>query len=160
MPISNIVFTGHARKELDLWNSEWLAIITYQPPRRRFPGACLRLGSGTFLLFKSGNVVINGVTSLPDLNELRSLLGINLFDVRLSHISGYLKLDRIDLQESKKNFEHSTLEPEIHPGLIFKINKVSVIVYHTGTVIYCGCRSAEHADYIEQLIKGRLVCLS
>lgn len=158
MPISNMVYIARAGQSLDLWKSEWLEIMTYQPPRRQFPGACLRLGSGTFLLFESGKVVINGVKTTPVLDEVNHLLGVKLIDLQLSHISGYMTLQPIDLLAMAKAYTFATYEPEIHPGLIFKINNVSVIVYHTGSVIYCGCRSLGHTADIEAQVKAYLTC--
>lgn len=159
MPISNIVYTANVGQHLNLWSPEYLSILMYQPPRRKFPGACLRLKSGTFLLFRSGNVVINGVTSMPDLNEVNALLGVELKNLKLSHMSGFLKMPQLDLLQSQCLFPGAIFEPDIHPGLIFKINRISVIAYHTGSVLYCGCRSYEQSENIESILKETLKCL-
>jgi TATA-box binding protein (TBP) (component of TFIID and TFIIIB) len=148
-----MVFTAQVQGELNLWDPGWLRLYMYQPPRQRFPGGFLRLGTGTFLLFTSGKVVINGVRGLPDLSECEDLLKIKMTDLKLSHMSAYLKVVPIDLSILRHRIEAAVYEPEIHPGLIFKINRVSVIAYHTGTILVCGCRSVEHCEEIEMIVK-------
>lgn len=150
MPISNIVLTTKTAHSLDLFQPRWLQLLTYQPPRRRFPGGTLRIKDGTFLLFTSGNVVINGCIGLPNLETCEQLLGIKLEEPRIRNVCGYLKLGAIKLSEMVLLIPGSEYEPELHPGLMFKQGTVSVIAYHTGTVMYCGCKSITHCMEVEE----------
>lgn len=149
MPISNMVFTTRTSHSLDLLQPAWLDILTYQPPRRRFPGGTLRTKDGTFLLFTSGNVVINGCTETPNLEHCETLLNIKLEVPKVRNVCGFLKLGKIDLAKIKGTLSGAEWEPELHSGLIFKLENVSVIVYHTGTVMYCGCKSISHCNDVE-----------
>ena len=141
--ISNKIYTANVRTKFDLCSESLVKLPQYRPPKGGFPGAVLRLACGTCLLFKSGKVVINGVKTEPDELEFEMVTDIRLYDVKLSHCSGYMKVGKLNLANLK--IDGSIFEPELHPGLMFKIGKVSVIVHHTGVIMFCGCRSVEHA---------------
>ena len=145
--ISNKIYTANVRTKLDLYSETLVKLPQYRPPKGGFPGAVLRLACGTCLLFKSGKVVINGVKTEPDELEFEMVTDIRLYDVKLSHCSGYMKVGKLNL--ANLNINGSIFEPEVHPGLMFKIDRVSVIVYHTGTIIFCGCRSVKHAYHVK-----------
>lgn len=151
MPVTNMVFTVEALSPIDLYNPRWLALTEYTPPGRRFPGACLRLRE-TYLIFSSGKIVINKCKSTPDVGKAEYLLNISLTKPKLSHMSGSMKVGKVNLPVLYELVDGAEYEPEIHSGLLFKIGKVSVIVYHTGTVMYCGMRSCEHLERIEEEI--------
>lgn len=156
MPISNMIFVAESGQNIDLYHPDYMEIMMYQPPRTRFPGGCVRLASGTFLIFASGKVVINGVKNFPDVTEFENLTKIKLSEPKLSHVSGYMKVQPMSLPNIIANVRGAVYEPEIHPGLFFKINNISIIVYHTGSIIYCGCRTLEESLLIEESIKNIL----
>lgn len=147
-----MIFTATCGKKLDIHRDDWMRLPNYTPPHSRFPGGTLRMEHMTVLIFRSGKIVITKVKSLPNIAEVSSELGVSFFDLKFSHCAGYLRVGAVDLCMLKHRIPESSLEPEIHPGLIFKVENVSVILYHTGTVMYCGCKSLEQAKYVETKI--------
>ena len=146
--ISNKVFTANARCRLDLWSDALLTVPQYRQPRGRFPGAVLKLESATFLIFASGKIVVTGLKTEPDELEFEMITDIRLFDIQLSHCSGYMHVGPVCIATLRDQTK-GEWEPELHPGLLFKLGNVSVSVYSSGTVMYCGCRSLEHAAAVE-----------
>ena len=112
--ISNKTYTANVRTKLDLYSESLMRLPQYRPPKGGFPGAVLKLACGTCLLFKSGKVVINGVKSEPDELEFEMVTYIRLYDVKLSHCSGYMKVGKLNLANLK--IAGSIFEPELHPG--------------------------------------------
>ena len=152
--ISNKIFTADVRQRIDLWSAKLLSLPQYRPPRGRFPGGVLRLGqAGTFLLFKSGKVVVNGLRTEPDELEFHLRTDLLLDNVKLSHCSGYLTVGRhLRLSELQRQIAGSIYEPDLHPALTFKIDNVSVMIHHTGKVLFCGCRTVAHAYNVKRNI--------
>ena len=158
--ISNRVYTATVGKDIDLLHPDLLKLPNYKPPFHpdllkmtdytppkkmgRFPGASLKLTGATFLLFKNGKVVINGTKTQPDELEFALETGLNLTNIKLSHCSGYMKVGELNLPQLKLKIKNSIYEPELHPGLHFKLDRVSVIAYTTGTIMICGIRNDEH----------------
>lgn len=151
MPLTNAVYTGVIKGTVNLYNSRWLSLPQYTPPLNRFPGATVRLQS-TYLVFTSGKVVINKCKAPPMIQECEALLGVAIENVKLSHMSGSMKVRDVKLNLLLDLVDGGEYEPEIHPGLLYKIDKVSVIVYHTGTIMYCGMRSFEQLMDVENEI--------
>ena len=140
-------YEADAVSKMDLFSKVLLKSPHYTRPSN-FTGGILKLPGGTYLLFESGKVVINGVKTLPDLPEFSLMTDILLTDLQLSHCSGSLNVGPQDLEELSHRIEHSTYEPELYPGLTFKIDNVSVIVQRKGTVMFCGCRNEDDAKRI------------
>jgi TATA-box binding protein (TBP) (component of TFIID and TFIIIB) len=148
MPLTNAVFITRSRIQLNLFKTDWLTLPNYQPPKNGFPGAILRLKE-TYLLFTSGKVVINRCKACPDVSECEKLLNIALEQPVLSHLSGAMKVGPVDLRLLNELVEHGEYEPELHAGLLYRIENVSVIIYQTGTVMCCGLKSFEHLEAVE-----------
>jgi TATA-box binding protein (TBP) (component of TFIID and TFIIIB) len=146
--ISNKIYTANIGHKVDVWNLDWLLLPQYNCPGERFSGARLKLDGGTFIIFKNGKVVINGVRDEPDVQEFEQLLNVKLHNIKMSHCSGYMRVGVVNLAELHR-YIGGRYEPELHPGLITKVGRVSAIVYHTGMIMYCGCRSLAQATAIE-----------
>jgi len=144
-------YTAEAENTIDLFSKKLRALEGYKPPSK-FAGAVLKLPGGTFLMFSSGKVIINGVKTEPDLLEFTLETNISLKNATMSHCSGSLKVDPQNLYELAKRISDSLYEPELHPGLFFHVENCSVIVQHTGAIIFCGCRSANQAIEVKQKI--------
>jgi TATA-box binding protein (TBP) (component of TFIID and TFIIIB) len=153
--ISNKVFTANVGRTIDLHHPDLTKLDNYKAPVR-FPGGRLKMAGSTCLLFKSGKVVINGVKTEPDELEFAVTTGLYLQELKLSHCSGYMKIGKVKLDQLTAKIKGSIYEPELHPGLHFKIDNVSVIIYATGTVMFCGCRDDQHVYKIKCEILNRV----
>jgi len=155
--ISNKVFTANVGQTIDLHHPDLVKIETYTPPRGQFPGGRLKLSDSMCLLFKTGKVVINGLTTEPDELQFALSTGLYLRDVKLSHCSAYMKVGKVNLEQLRNKMKGSTYEPELHPGLFYKMDNVSVIIYTTGTVMLCGLRDDEHLKNVESELM-KMIC--
>lgn len=144
--VTNRVYTALAACKIDVFSKTLTCLNNYKPPKVRFPGGCLRAPNGTCLLFKSGKIVVNGVKTESDLAETvkyaQKVLNTEVTDIKLCNVNGYVrfskKVNLIALQKQTGGL----YEPELHPGLFLRFEKVSCIVYMTGA-IFTGCRSED-----------------
>jgi len=148
LEFSETHFVAQASEAINLRSKTLLKINNYKPPSN-FTGGVLKLPGGTYLLFESGKVVINGVKTEPDLLEFTLETDLHLENVQMSHCSGHIKFGNLNLQGLSSVIENSVYEPELHPGLMFHLDNVSVVVQHTGAVFFCGCRSVDEAVEIK-----------
>ena len=158
--VTNRVFTAHCGGPINLYGEPLTSSSCYKPPGRRFPGARLKFNSGTVLVFRNGKLVINGCGTdgrlLETILEFEALTGVTISVPELRNIVGCVKSKvSIDLAFfcSVCSPEPVEYTPELHPGAFLRIDNVSVIVYHTGAVIFTGSRSEEQFDAISQRIK-------
>ena len=149
--VTNQVYTASAYPNPPLYE---LYGPNYTPPGS-FRAGILRTSKGTLLLFGNGKVVINKCKSIDDASdtawECLEATGLLITDIKLVNICGCVKLGK----RVKLETLHVTggyYEPELHHGYLFYVGKVSVIVYHTGTVMFCGCKSQEEFDYVSLVI--------
>jgi len=143
----NNYWEAESHSKINLYDKKLLDHPEYVRPSQ-FTGGILKLPGGTFLLFQSGKVVINGIKDEPDLLEFALKTDIYLSDVTLSHCSAFTKVEPLNLQELQRRVPNSIFEPDLHPGLVFRINQASVIVQRKGTVLICGCPSEEEVKSI------------
>jgi len=143
-------YTAETESPIDFFSRKLRSNASYKPPSK-FSGAILKLPGGTFLLFSSGKVVIQGVKTEPDLLEFSLATDIFLTNSTLSHCSGCLKVGTLNLQDVSQRIG-ALYEPELHPGIIFHIDNVSIIVQHTGVIFFCGCRTVSQATEVKQEI--------
>ena len=148
--ITNKVYTAETQK-LNLKSEKLLSISGYKPPQR-FSGGVLRLPGATYLLFESGKVVINGVKTQPNVRAFTKVTNLPLINVKLSHCSASFNVGKSDLKFLREKIPKSMYEPELHHGLMFKIENVSVILQHTGVVLLCGLKNEEHMTEVESKI--------
>lgn len=134
----------------------------YTPPSLKFRAGILRTKKGTVLIYPNGRAVINKCRSSKDLRKTVRYcfltIGIGLSSYRLVNVVGYGKLNqRLNLYDLAKATPKSIYEPELHCGLLFYVGKVSVIVYHTGVIIFCGCKSKAEFRYIEGHLSRKFI---
>jgi TATA-box binding protein (TBP) (component of TFIID and TFIIIB) len=132
-------------------------ICRYSPPWRIRAGI-LRTGKGTLLLYPNGSVVINKCKSFDDVDETIlqcfDATGILITEPELVNVVGCIKLNRkVCLETIFPLVPKAVLEPDLHCGLLFYLGNVSVIVYHTGTIIFAGCRTMENFNYVAETIR-------
>ncbi|MHA1647631.1 MAG: TATA-box-binding protein [Promethearchaeota archaeon] len=123
----------------------------------KFPGICLRLKKPkcAILLFKNGKMVLTGLknsTDVPIVVEkvIKRLnhIGIEVLDepelkivnvvVSLTLSTKYINLDQASLL-----LTHSIYEPEVFPGLIYRIPnpKAVFLIFSSGKVVLTGLKA-------------------
>lgn len=156
--ITNRVYTA------DAYPADCLAVIKgpgYTPPTKRFRAGILRTRKGTVLIYPNGRAIINKCKTKKDVCKTIILcantIGIMLDNSKLVNIAGSGDLGRhLCLNDLHRSIAFSVFEPELHPGLLFYVDRVSVIVYRTGIVMFVGNRSRAQYNYTTRFIMHAL----
>ncbi|MGQ4892837.1 MAG: TATA-box-binding protein [Candidatus Njordarchaeia archaeon] len=152
-------------KDKLLMSSEYPFLVRHQP--REFPGLILKLRfqvKASLLVFSSGNIVITGAKNEEELNKVAKIV-VELFNkcgfeikeipkIKLQNIVASADLGKsinLELVASLMG-ENAYYEPEIFPGLIFKMDqpKVVLLLFRSGKVVCTGGKS-------EEMIKEALI---
>ncbi len=122
----------------------------------KFPGICLRLKKPkcAILLFSNGKMVITGLKFSKDapvvINRVidrLNAIGIEILDEpnwRLVNLVLSLNFRQsIPLDEAALLLSHSIYEPEVFPGLIFRIQepKAVFLIFSSGKVVLTGLKA-------------------
>ncbi|WP_457559526.1 TATA-box-binding protein [Candidatus Harpocratesius sp.] len=134
--------------------------------KENFPGVITKFSKpkATLLIFSSGKIVVTGVRlekHIPIIMEKTlkklSLAGITLTsepDIRIENMVGRADFQtKINLDLSSLMLERAIYEPEVFPGLIYKIpepNKICFLIFSSGKVI---CTGANNLATIQSSLK-------
>ena len=129
--------------------------VEYNP--ERFPGLIMRINEpkATFLIFTTGKMVITGLRradkASPGVNKVIKYIkkaGINVSnpEITIQNIvaSGDLHI-YIDLNMAAVVMENVMYEPEVFPGLIYRMGdpKTVFLIFSTGKVVCTGAKNKE-----------------
>lgn len=132
--------------------------IDYNP--ERFPGAILRFTDpkGTVLLFSSGKYVITGLRQEKDgdiiVKRMRRQLAmakikVDAYDLKVSNIvvSGKVS-EGLDLNLASIELENSVYEPEIFPGLVYRMNgfRPTFLLFSNGAFVCAGLKNESEIE--------------
>ena len=137
-----------------------------------FPGAVYKSEGprASFLIFASGKMNCVGAKSMGDaklaVKQLTRKIRRAGFKVRsepkvkVQNIVASIDFGRgFDLEEIARNFENTEYEPEVFPGLAFRLDdpKVVVLLFVTGKGVCAGARSRKDVERAaERITKLRL----
>ena len=159
--LQNIVSTAKLGVTLDLYKIALEgANVEYKP--KRFAAAIMRIREPktTALIFRSGKMVCTGAKSEMDShnaakNYARSLRKIGnqnvvLTDFTIQNIVGshdvgfHIKLESLH-QQAISNTIKCRYDPELFPGLIFRMNapKVVLLIFASGKIVLTGAKKRE-----------------
>lgn len=161
--VNNIVLTvSYEDVDLNLEEiSSSLEGARYDP--EVFPGVAYRATEpkASFLIFASGNANCVGASTIEDANgaieklteELQGLgYDVDEPEVEVQNMVASIDFQRnFDLEEIAVNFRHAEYNPEVFPGLVFRIEgtSVSVLLFVQGEGV---CVGAKCEDEIEEAI--------
>lgn len=153
--IENVVGTVKVQSEgkLDLVHiSRKIPDVEYNP--ERFPGVIMRIENprATFLIFTTGKMVLTGLKkasqaqaavdkALKKLNKT----GVKVWDPEIAIVnivaSGDLKV-HVDLNMAALVMEYAMYEPEVFPGLIYRLQdpRAVFLIFSTGKIVCTGIR--------------------
>ncbi len=151
--IQNVVVSVRLNRDINL-KKVTEAYRDAEENMNRFPGICLHLSNPkcAILLFANGKLVITGLKDSEDapivvnrIIERLENIGIEVNDkpdfkvvnivVSLELSIGYINLDRASLF-----LDHSIYEPEVFPGLIYRISdpRAVFLIFSSGKVVLTG----------------------
>ena len=163
--VRNIVLSGHMGKRVPLESiAEKLENVEYGC-YERFTAMTLRLQSPkvTAFIFVTGKITIVGVKpeykKIDVLSKIRRELkkaGFNMpvkFKMSVVNMVGYADLKtRLDLSSIASKFENATYEPEIFPGLIYRLPTfcATLNVFSSGKIIAFAKSKAQMERSVKQ----------
>lgn len=158
--VNNIVLTvSYEDVDLDLEKiSSSLEGARYDP--EVFPGVAYRATEpkASFLIFASGNANCVGARTIDDAeNAIKKLtselkgLGYDVSEpeVEVQNMVASVDFKRsFDLEEIALNFRHAEYNPEVFPGLVFRIEgtSVSVLLFVQGEGVCVGAKCEEEIE--------------
>ena len=132
-----------------------LADVEYNP--ERFPGLVMRIQKprATFLIFSTGKMVVTGLRQAKDAKNAvkQAVKNIQNTGVKISNpeitiqnivASGDLHTN-IDLNMAAIVMEYAMYEPEVFPGLIYRLKepKTVFLIFSTGKIVCTGAKNKE-----------------
>ena len=132
-----------------------LADVEYNP--ERFPGLVMRIQKprATFLIFSTGKMVVTGLRQATDAKNAvkQAVKNIQNTGVKISNpeitiqnivASGDLHTN-IDLNMAAVVMEYAMYEPEVFPGLIYRLKepKTVFLIFSTGKIVCTGAKNKE-----------------
>jgi len=138
-----------------------LADVEYNP--ERFPGVVMRIEKprATFLIFSTGKMVVTGLRKASEAENAvkQAIKNIQDAGVKLSKpeitiqnivASGDLHTN-IDLNMAAIVMEYAMYEPEVFPGLIYRLQdpKTVFLIFSTGKIV---CTGAKNKDIVKEAV--------
>lgn len=132
-----------------------LADVEYNP--ERFPGLVMRIQKprATFLIFSTGKMVVTGLRKASQAENAvsQAVKNIQKTGVKVSNpeitiqnivASGDLHTN-IDLNMAAIVMEYAMYEPEVFPGLIYRLRdpKTVFLIFSTGKIVCTGAKNKE-----------------
>ena len=132
-----------------------LADVEYNP--ERFPGLVMRIQKprATFLIFSTGKMVVTGLRQATDAKNAvkQAVKNIQNTGVKIANpeitiqnivASGDLHTN-IDLNMAAIVMEYAMYEPEVFPGLIYRLKepKTVFLIFSTGKIVCTGAKNKE-----------------
>lgn len=163
--IENVVATVVAEitEKIDLNQiARKYADVEYNP--ERFPGLVMRVlnPKATILIFSTGKMVITGMrkaTEAPSVlekvvkNLKKAGIKVDNPEITIQNIvaSGDLHMN-IDLNLAAVIMEQAMYEPEVFPGLIYRMQdpKTVFLIFSTGRIV---CTGAKNKDIVREAVK-------
>lgn len=164
--IQNIISTVNLKCHLDIKETTWLISNTEYRPRK-FDALVIRIRKpqATALVFTSGKMVCTGTKSVNDsyvaarkfarklqkTNAAVRFADFTIHNMVCSHDFGH-PIDLNKLSERHQSF----YEPEIFPGLTYRMTHVTVLIFSTGKIVITGSNSPERINaafrHVQQII--------
>ncbi len=138
------------------------ADVEYNP--ERFPGLVMRIlkPKATILIFSTGKMVVTGLRKASEAGRVveKVLKNIKKAGIKVSNpeitiqnivASGDLHTN-IDLNMAAIIMEHAMYEPEVFPGLIYRMQepKTVFLIFSTGRIV---CTGAKKKEIVREAVK-------
>ena len=121
----------------------------------------------SFIIFSSGRANCVGAKSMRDvefaikkLTRKLRMSGVGIRSepkVKVQNIVASIDFGRgFDLEKIAKNFENAEYEPEVFPGLVFRLDdpKVAVLLFASGKGVCAGAKSGRDVERAAERIAG------
>ncbi|MCK9278098.1 MAG: hypothetical protein M0P22_08435 [Methanoculleus sp.] len=167
MKIVNIVASGDLHQPVPFLRLPELPDTNYKYNPGIYHGAYILLSRGKATIYRSGKYILYGLTSLDDVSqsyqeflthlspiidpelasppEVRNIVGMTDFQVK------------IPLSRLVVALEHVEYEPEQFPGLIYRGDAGTALIFSSGKVILAGFKDPGSMETFASGLKKRIV---
>ena len=167
MKIVNIVASGDLHQPVPFLRLPELPDTNYKYNPGIYHGAYILLSRGKATIYRSGKYILYGLTSLDDVSqsyqeflthlspiidpelasppEVRNIVGMTDFQVK------------IPLSRLVVALEHVEYEPEQFPGLIYRGDAGTALIFSSGKVILAGFKDPDSMETFASGLKKRIV---
>ena len=154
--IQNVVTSVSLNQEIDLDHiANSYKDVNFN--MNRFPGLCVKISKPkcVILIFKNGKMVITGLKRISDIPIVLQTIRKKLLNIKMDIppnpeyrvvnlvVSGHINKKNINLDIASMKLEGTIYEPEVFPGMIFRmIEPVSCVflVFSTGKFVITGLK--------------------
>jgi transcription initiation factor TFIID TATA-box-binding protein len=159
--ITNIVSSADIGTKLDL-NQISLGLPNVKTYPNRFPGICLNIKKPkcVVILFRNGKIVITGIKKanlIPIVidrlrEELKSIDIITSMELKYKIVNIVISADilkEINIDLACLSLDHCIYEPEVFPGLIFRMQepvKCVFLLFSSGKFVITGLNCEENIE--------------
>ncbi|WP_342685903.1 MULTISPECIES: hypothetical protein [unclassified Methanoculleus] len=168
MKLINIVASGDLHQPVPFERLPELPDTNYRYNPENYHGAYILLSRGKATIYKSGKYIIYGLTSLDEVDasyrefltlisplidpslasppEIRNIVGMDDFqlEVPLSRLVVALKMEQVEY------------EPEQFPGLIYRGDTGTALIFSSGKVILAGFKDLSSMETFASRLKAKI----
>ena len=168
MKLINIVASGDLHQPVPFERLPELPDTNYRYNPENYHGAYILLSRGKATIYKSGKYIIYGLTSLDEVDasyrefltlisplidpslasppEIRNIVGMDDFqlEVPLSRLVVALKMELVEY------------EPEQFPGLIYRGDTGTALIFSSGKVILAGFKDLSSMETFASRLKAKI----
>jgi transcription initiation factor TFIID TATA-box-binding protein len=142
--------------------------VEYNP--ERFPGVIMRIENprATFLIFTTGKMVLTGLKKASQAKaavdkavKKLNKTGVKVWDPEIAIVnivaSGDLGV-HVDLNMAALVMEYAMYEPEVFPGLIYRLQdpRAVFLIFSTGKIVCTGIKNEESVGEAVQKLKKEI----
>ena len=168
--VVNIVASVNVKEEIDLYRiARKYKDIEWNP--ERFPGLTMRIPKpkSCVLIFKTGKLIVTGVSKENDVYTVTNYVierlknaGIHIKsepEIKIQNVvaSGDLGSE-INLDMASILMERAIYEPEVFPGMIYRMNKpkAAYLIFSSGKIVIAGAKTEEIIKEGVEKLKSQL----
>lgn len=168
MKIINIVCSGDLHQAIPFQRLEELPSISYRYNPENYHGAYILISTGKVTLYRSGKYIIYGLKSLDQIDgayleflsiispiidpeaasppKVQNIVGMEDFGIPIN-------LSRFVIAEGMEQVEY---EPEQFPGIVYRGERGTALIFSSGKVIFPGFKDLETMKAFAAELKERI----
>ena len=119
--------------------------------KKRFNAQVMRTSNGVLLVFASGSITATGFKSISSTDDTLKRTFPNR-KIKLKRVSNITASSfhpvrfNTELFKRKYNHQGTSYEPELFPPIYTKLNGVTIMYFHTGSIVIVGAKNETQID--------------
>lgn len=165
MRVVNIVCSGDMKTPIDLEEIDKAKSEYFIFNPTKYHGGYVILSTGKATIYRTGRYIIVGLKSLDEIDlaflELKNFLSnfINVSKAEKPKIKNIVAVGKLEIKIELTKFsivaglENVEYEPEQFPGLIYRQNKLTALVFSSGKIVLAGAKEVLELEKLFEKIK-------